>query len=97
RFFRVGPVSLHGDGVYIIRLILCGIQTLDDLIRKDAVPGPSKRVFVILLRHIFRRSEGVKSKIRENTLSAVEVCLIVMYGMGGVTKLFQYIRRALAG
>ena len=97
RFFRVGPVPLHGDGVYIIRLILCGIQTLDDLIRKDTVPGPSKRVFVVLLRHVFRGSEGVKSKIRENTLSAVEVCLIVMYGMSRIAKIFQDIRRALAG
>ena len=97
RFLRVGSVSLHRDGINIIRLILCGIQAFQDLICKNPVSCPAQRVFIILLRHILCRGKSVKSQIRENTSSSVEIRLIVMYGMTGISQLSKSIRSAFTG
>ena len=91
-FFRISAMSLCGNRINIIRS-LCRIQTFKNLICQNFIFGPAERILVVFLRHIFCRSECVKSKIRENTPSSIEVGFIVMYRMCGITQIFQYIRR----
>ena len=87
-------MSLYGNSIYIIRSF-CGIQTLDDLIGEDTVLGPAQRVLLIFILHVLCRSKGIKSQIRENASSSVEIRLIVMYCMGSIAQILQNIRRAL--
>ena len=96
RFRRIISMSLYGNGVYIIRSF-CGIQTFDDLISKHAVLGPAQRVLLILILHILSGSKGIKSQIRENASSSIEIRLIVMYGVCGISQIFQHIRSTLTG
>ena len=76
-------MSLYGNSIYIIRSF-CGIQTLDDLIGEDTVLGPAQRVLLVFILHVLCRSKGIKSQIRENASSSVEIRLIVMYCMGSI-------------
>ena len=89
-------MSLYGNSIYIIRPF-CGIQTLDDLIGEDTVLGPAQRVLLIFILHVLCRSEGIKSQIRKNASSSVEIRLIVMYCMSSIAQILQNIRCALTG
>ena len=93
---RISTVALDGNRIHIIRSF-CGIQTFQDLICKDCILHPSIRVFLIFPCHILLGSKGVKSQIWENRPSAIEVRLIIVYCMGGITQILQHIRGTLTG
>ena len=95
-FFRICSMSLCGDCIYIIRSFR-RIQTFDDLISENFIFCPAQRVLIIFLCHIFSRSESIKSKVRKDTSSSVEVCLIIMHCMSAVSKILQDIWCAFAG
>ena len=95
-FFRITAVPLHRNCIYIIRFF-CGVQAFDDLICQNLILCPAKWIFVLFLRHIFRRGKGVKSEIREDTSSSIEVCLIVMYCVSHISQILKYIWCTLAG
>ena len=94
-FFRISTMSLRGNRINIIRSIR-RIQTFKNLICQNFILCPAKRVLIFFLRHIFCRSKSIKSKIRENTPSSIEIGFIVMYRMCGITQIFQYIRCTFA-
>ena len=89
-------MSLYGNSIYIIRSF-CGIQALDDFIRENTVLGPAQRVLLIFILHVLCGGKGIKSQIRENASSSIEIRLIVMYCMRSITKIFQNIWCALTG
>ena len=87
-------MSLYGNSIHIIRSF-CGIQTLDDLICENTVPGPAQRVLLVFILHVLCGGKGIKSQIRKNASSSVEIRLIVMYCMCSIAKIFQNIRCTL--
>ena len=95
-FFRIGSMSLRGNRINVIRF-LRRIQTFDNFIRQNFILGPAKRILVLFLRHVFCRSKGIKSKIRENAPSSIEIRLIIMYCMSRISKILEHIRCTFAG
>ena len=97
RFVLIIAMSLNGNGIDVIRLIRRGVQRLDDLIGQDIVLDPACRSRIGNVRHILLGSEGLKSQPGKNCPSGIEIRLVVMDRMSGISQIPQHIRRALTG
>ena len=93
---RIRTMSLYRNSIYIIRS-LSGVQTLQNLICQNLILYPAIWILLVLSCHVLFGSKSIKSEIRENRSSSIEVCLIIMNCMGGITQLLQYIRCTLTG
>ena len=93
---RICTMSLYGNSIYIIRS-LSGIQTFQDFICQNLILYPAIWILLVLSCHVLFGSKGIKSEIRKNRSSAIEVCLIIMNRMGGIAQILQYIRCTLTG
>ena len=93
---RICTMSLYGNSIYIIRP-LSRIQTFQNFICQNLILYPAIWILLVLSCHVLFRSKSIKSEIRENRSSSIEVCLIIMNRMGGIAHILQYVRCTLTG